>query len=154
MRYPSRARDDRIDRRDALRTALIVSALFWSLLVYGANFDDAFHAKLRGVLGEEPNGLRFDLYILLFAFQLAVPMIFFLYHTLITLTYAKRYQASMAHAGNIGAVVGLIDYLRYLVKDTSEGPVIKRSKLISFAGILYLLGMFAWWIYWTDKHGI
>jgi hypothetical protein len=154
MRYPSRTHDDRIDRRDALRTALIVSALFWGLLVYGSNFDDALPAKLRGILGEEPDGLRFDLYILLFAFQLAAPMIFFLYHTLITLTYAKRYQASMAHAGDIGAAVGLIDYLRYLVKGTGEGPVIRRSKLIVFAGILYLLGMFSWWIYWTDKHGI
>ena len=154
MRYPSRTRDDRIDRRDALRTALIVSTLFWGLLVYGTNFDDALHAKLRGILGEEQNGLRFDLYILLFTFQLTVPMIFFLYHTLITLKYAKRYQATMVHAGDIGAVVGLIDYLRYLVKDTGEGPVIRRSKLIAFAGILYLLGIFAWWIYRTDKHGI
>jgi hypothetical protein len=154
MRYPSKTRDDRIDRRDALRTALIVSALFYGLLVYGTNSDDALYAKLRGVLGEEPNGLRFDLYILLFVFQLAVPMIFFLYHILITLTYAKRYKASMVHAGNIGTVVGLIEYLRYLVKDTGEGPVIRRSKLIVFAGILYLLGIFAWWIYWTDKHGI
>ena len=88
MRYPSRTRDDRIGRRDALRTPLIVSALFCGLLVYGANFDDALPAKLRSVLGEEPNGLGFDLY------------------------------------------------------------------LIAFAGILYLLGIFAWWIFWTDKHGI
>ena len=154
MRYPSRTCDGRIGRRDALRTALIVSALFCGLLVYGTNFDGALHAKLRSVLGEEPDGLGFDLYIFLFAFPLAVPMIFFLYRTLITLTYAKRYQASMVHAGNIGAAVGLIGHLRSVVKDTGEGPVISRSKLIAFAGILYLLGIFAWWISWTDKHGI
>ena len=154
MRYPPRTRDGRIGRRDALLTALIVSALFCGPLVYGTNFDGALHAKLRSVLGEEPDGLGFDLYIFLFAFQLAVPMIFFLYRTLITLTYAKRYQASMVHAGNIGAVVGLIGHLRSLVKDTGEGPVISRSKLIAFAGILYLLGIFAWWISWADKHGI
>ena len=120
MRYPSRTRDGRIGRRDALRTAQIVSALFCGLLVYGTNFDGALHAKLRSVLGEEPDGLGFDLYIFLFAFPLAVPMIFFLYRTLITLTYAKRYQASMVHAGNIGAVVGLIGHLRSVVKDTGE----------------------------------
>ena len=120
MRYPSRTRDGRIGRRDALLTALIVSALFCGPLVYGTNFDGALHAKLRSVLGEEPDGLGFDLYIFLFAFPLAVPMIFFLYRTLITLTYAKRYQASMVHAGNIGAAVGLIGHLRSLVKDTGE----------------------------------
>jgi len=43
--------DDRIDRRDAFRTALIVSGLFWALLIYGVNFDDNFNAKLRTVLG-------------------------------------------------------------------------------------------------------
>ena len=120
MRYPSRTRDGRIGRRDALRTAQIVSALFCGLLVYGTNFDGALHAKLRSVLGEEPDGLGFDLYIFLFAFPLAVPMIFFLYRSMITLTYAKRYQASMVHAGNIGAAVGLIGHLRSLVKDTGE----------------------------------
>src|SRR5512136_2231859 len=123
MRYPSRTSDDRIDRRDALRTALIVSGLFWGLLIYGANFDDNFNAKLRTVLGDEPNGLKFDLYILLSTFQLALPMIFFLYHALITLTYAKRYQGTLAHAGDVGAAMGLIGYLRYLIKDTGEGPV-------------------------------
>ena len=154
MNFPPRKRDDEIDRRDALKTAVIVSGLFWLLLVVGANFDSEFSEKLHAVLGEEPNGLKFDLYILLTTLQLSIPMIFFLYHTLITLTYAKRYHASMAYDGNIGAVVGLIDFLRALVKDTGEGPVIRRSKLIAFAGILYLLGIFAWWIYWTDKHGI
>lgn len=145
---------DKIDRRDALRTALIVSALFWGLLVYATNFDDAFHAKLRGVLGEEPNGLKLELYILLSTFQLAVPMIFFLYHALITLTYAKRYEGTMGHVGHAGAAIGLVGYLRYLLKDSGEGPVIRRSKLITFAGILYFLGIVAWWIFWTDKHGI
>jgi hypothetical protein len=154
MRDPSRTRDDRIDRRDALRTALIVSGLFWALLIYGANFDDNFNVKLRTVLGDEPNGLKFDLYILLSTFQLALPMVFFLYHTLITLTYAKRYQGIPAHAGHVGAAMGLIGYLRYLLKDTGEGPVIRRSKLITFTGIIYLLGLVGWWIYWTDKHGI
>jgi hypothetical protein len=154
MRDPSRTRDDRIDRRDALRTALIVSGLFWALLICGANFDDNFNAKLRTALGDEPNGLKFDLYILLSTFQLALPMIFFLYHTLITLTSAKRYQGAMMHAGDVGAAIGIISYLRYLLKDTGEGPVIRRSKLITFAGIIYLFGIVAWWIYWTDKHGI
>jgi hypothetical protein len=32
--------------------------------------------------------------------------------------------------------------------------MIRRSKLITFAGIIYLLGLFAWWIWWTDKQGI
>jgi len=32
--------------------------------------------------------------------------------------------------------------------------VIRRSKLITFAGIIYLFGIVAWWVYWTDKHGI
>ena len=154
MSYPSRMRDDRIDRQDALRTAFIVAALFWGLLIYATNFDDAFNAKLRGILGPEPNGLKFDLYILLFTFQLALPMIFFLYHTLITLTYAKRYQGALAHAGDVGAAIGLIGYLSYLIKDTGEGPVIRRSKLITFTGIIYLFGIVAWWVYWTDKHGI
>jgi len=130
MRYPPRTRDGRIGRRDALLTALIVSALFCGPLVYGTNFDGALHAKLRSVLGEEPDGLGFDLYIFLFAFQLAVPMIFFLYRTLITLTYAKRYQASMVHAGNIGAVVGLIGHLRSLVKTLARGRLsVGRSSL-------------------------
>ena len=154
MKDPSRVPDDKIDRHDALRTALIVTALFWVLLVAALNSSMEFLGKLRSILGEEPNGLRFDLYILFFTFQLAVPMIFFLYHALIVLTYARRYQGARAHAGEAGAVIGLIGYLRYLLKDTGEGPVIRRSKLVTFAGILYLLGIVAWWIYWTDTHGI
>jgi hypothetical protein len=154
MNHPLNKRDHRIDRRDALRTALIVAALFWGLLVYATNFDAGFHEKLRSVLGEEPNGLKFELYILLFTFQLSIPMIYFLYHTLITRTYARDYRGTAVHAGDVGAFVGLIGYLRYLVKDTGEGSLIRRSKLITFAGIIYLLGIFAWWIYWTDKHGI
>jgi hypothetical protein len=154
MNNPSKVPDDKIDRHDALRTALIVTALFWVLLVAALNSSMGFLAKLRGILGEEPNGLRFDLYILLFTFQLAVPMIFFLYHALIVLTHAKRHQATPVHAGDVGAVIGLIGYLRYLLRDSSEGPVIRRSKRITLAGIFYFVGIIAWWIYWTDKHGI
>ena len=58
------------------------------------------------------------------------------------------------HAGEVGAFVWLIGYLRYLLKDTGEGPDIRRSKLVAFGGIVYLIGIVAWWIYWTDKHGI
>lgn len=154
MNYPPSKRDDKIDRHDALRTALIASGLLWGLLLYGANFDAAFHEKLHKVLGDEPNGLRFELYILFFTFQLAVPMVFFLYHTLITRTYAKEYKGALVHAGEVGAFVGLIGYLKYLVTDTGEGPQIRRSKLMTVAGILYLIGIVGWWIYWTDKHGI
>lgn len=154
MTYPPRKRDDMVDRRDAFRTALIVSGLFWGLLVVVTNSNAEFLGKLRRILGDEPNGLRFDLYILLFTFQISLPMVFFLYHTLITRTYAKRYEGTMLHIGDAGAAIGLAGYLRYLLKDTGEGPVIRRSKLITFAGIIYLVGIFAWWIYWTDKHGI
>jgi hypothetical protein len=147
-------RDDKIDRHDALRTALIVSALFWGLLVFAANFDAEFSGKLRRVLGDEPNGLRFDFYILLSTFQISLPMIFFLYHTLITRTHAREYRGAKVHVGDLGGFVGLVGYLRYLVTDTGEGSAIRRSKLITFAGIIYLFGLFAWWIYWTDKHGI
>jgi len=154
MRDRPEQRDDKIDRHYAARNASIVTGLFWGLLVYAANYDAEFNEKLRGVLGETPNGLTFQQYVLVFTAQLAAPMIFFLYHTFITLTYAKRYQGRMAHAGDLGAAAGLIGYLRYLLKDTGEGPVIRRSKLITFAGIIYLIGIFAWWIYWTDKHGI
>ena len=143
-----------MDRRDAFRTALIVSGLFWGLLVATTNSSAEVLDKLRRILGEEPNGLRFDLFILLFTFQISLPMVFFLYHTLITLTYAKRYEGTMLHAGDVGAAIGLVGYLRYLMKDTGEGPAIRRSKLITFAGIVYLIGIAAWWIWWTDKHGI
>jgi hypothetical protein len=154
MNNPVRKRDDKIDRRDALRNALIIAGLFWGLLVYAADFDARFHEKLRSVLGDEPNGLKFELYILLFTLQLSVPMIFFLYHALITLTYARGYRGTAVHPGDVGAFAGFVGYLRYLLKDTGEGSVIRRSKMITFAGIIYLLGIFAWWIYWTDKHGI
>jgi hypothetical protein len=154
MNNRSKKRDDKIDRHDAARNALIVSGLFWVLLAAAVNFDAAFNEKLRDVLGEKPNGLKFDTYILLSTFQLSIPMVFFLYHTFITLTHARSYQGKVVHVGEVGAFVGLVGYLRYLVKDTGEGPAIRRSKLITFAGIIYLLGLFAWWIYWTDKHGI
>jgi hypothetical protein len=154
MDHPLKKRDDKIDRHEAARNALIVSGLFWVLPVVAVNFDAVFNEKLRGVLGEEPNGLKFDLYILLTTFQLSIPMVFFLYHTFITLTYARAYRGTAVHVGDVEAFVGLVGYLRYLVKDTGEGPMIRRSKLITFAGIIYLLGLFAWWIYWTDKHGI
>jgi hypothetical protein len=146
--------EDRIDRRDALKTALIVAGLFWVLLVVATNCDTAFNEKLRGVLGEEPNGLKFDLYILLTTFQLSIPMVFFLYHAFITLTHAREYKSPGIHAGDVRAFVGFVGYLRYLVKDTGEGPEIRKSKLITFAGIIYLLGIFVWWIWWTDKQGI
>jgi hypothetical protein len=154
MNYHSRKRDDKIDRQEAARNALIVAGLFWALLVAAVNFDAAFHEKLRGVLGDEPNGLKFDLFILLTTFELSIPMVFFLYHTFITRTYAREYTSPGIHAGDAGAFVGLVGYLRYLVRDTGEGPMIRRSKLITFAGMVYLLGLFAWWIWWTDKHGI
>ncbi|MHB8845636.1 MAG: hypothetical protein ACYC7L_12930 [Nitrospirota bacterium] len=151
MNHPPRKRDDMMDRRDAFRTAFIVSGLFWGLLVVITNSDAKFLGKLRGILGDEPNGLRFDLSLLLVTFQLALPMVFFLYHTLLALTYAKRYEGTMLHTGDVGTAIGLIGDL---LKDTGEGPVIRRSKLIAFAGIIYLIGIVAWWIWWTDKHGI
>jgi hypothetical protein len=154
MNNRSSKRDDKIDRQEAARMALIVSGLFWALLVIGASFDDEFNARLRGVLGDEPNGLKFDLYILLTTLQLSIPLVFFLYHAFVTLTYAREYRSPGVHAGDAGAFVGLVGYLRYLVRDTGEGPLIRRSKLITFAGIIYLLGLFAWWIWWTDKQGI
>jgi len=153
MNHPSR-KDGKIDRHDALRTALIVAALFWGLLIYTTNFDAAFHEKLHKVLGDEPNGLRFDLYLLFFTFQLCVPMVYFLYHALITRSHARESRGRAVHTGDAGAFVGLLGYLRYLAKDTGEGPEIRRSKLMAFAGIIYFFGLVAWWIYWTDKHGI
>jgi hypothetical protein len=122
--------------------------------VFATNFDAEFSGKLRRVLGDEPNGLRFDFYILLSTFQISLPMIFFLYHTLITRTHAREYRGTTGHLGDVGGFVGLVGYLRYLVTDTGEGSAIRRSKLITFAGIIYLFGLFAWWLYWTDKHGI
>jgi hypothetical protein len=154
MNHHSRKRDDKIDRQDAARIALIVSGLFWLLLVVAVNLDAAFHEKLRGVLGDEPNGLKFDLYILLTTLELSIPMLFFLYHAFITLTCAREYKPPGLYTGAAGAFAGLVGYLRYLVKDTGEGLEIRRSKLITLAGIIYLLGLFSWWIYWTDKHGI
>ncbi len=154
MAYPSDKRDDRMDRLDALRSALVAAGLFWGLLLVGTNFDGAFQEKLRRVLGERPNGLSFDLYVLFFTFQLSVPMLFFLYHTFITRTYAKEYRGTVVHVGDVGSFVGLLGYLKYLVTDTGEGPQIRKSKLITFCGIIYLIGIVAWWIYWTDKHGI
>jgi len=147
-------RNDKIDRQYALRSALIVSAMFWAILLIGTNFDAAFHEKLRRVLGDTPNGLKFDFYILFSTFQLSVPLIFFFYHTFITRTYAKEHQGTALHAGDVGAFVGLIGYLKYLTSDTGEGPSIRKSKLITFSGIIYLFGIVAWWICWTDKHGI
>lgn len=144
--------ESNIDRRDMIRMSLILAALFWCLLLYPTNFDAAMTEKLRHVLGERPAGLPYDLYILLFTLQLSVPMVFFFYHMLITFTSARKRQGEMAHAG--GAVIGLFGYLRYLLRDSGEGPVIRRSKFITFAGMLYLIGIVAWWIWWTDQQGI
>jgi len=141
--------EDRIDRQDTTRTALILAALFWCILLYPTNFDAAMSEKLRRVLGERPFGLDYDLYILLFTLQLSAPMTLFFRHLLITRTYAKKRES-----GSAGGVSGLILYLGSLLKDTGEGPAIRRSKRITFAGILYVIGIIAWWIWWTDKHGI
>jgi hypothetical protein len=147
-------RKDRIDHRDARRTALILSALFWCILLYPTNFDAAMTEKLRSVLGDRPAGLPYDLFILLFTFQLSVPMIFFFRHLLITVTYARKRRDAAVHIGHVGAVAGLIGYLRFLLRDSREGTAVRRSKLITFGGILYLLCIVAWWIWWTDRHGI
>ena len=154
MNVQTKKAEGRIDHRDATRTALILAGLFWLILLYPTNFDAAMSEKLRRVLGGRPEGLSYDLYILLFTLQLSFPMIFFFRALVITRTYARKRQGSVVHAGDAGAVVGLLGYLRYLVKDTGEGPQIRRSKLITLAGILYMIGIVVWWILWTSSHGI
>lgn len=154
MNVRAKKAEDRIDHRDATRTALILAGLFWLILLYPTNFDAAMSEKLRRVLGERPEGLTYDLYILLFTLQLSFPMIFFFRSMVITHTYARRRQGTAVHVGDAGAVVGLLGYLRYLAKDTGEGPELRRSKLIALAGILYMIGIVVWWIIWTDRHGI
>jgi hypothetical protein len=151
---PRKRTESRIDRREATRTALVLTVLFWCILLYPADFDAAMSGKLRGVLGARPAGMPYDLFILLFTLQLSVPMFVFFRNLLITARYARKRRARSIHAGDVGAVFALIGYLGYLVKDTGEGPEIRRSKVIAFAGILYLIGIIAWWIWWTGRHGI
>lgn len=152
--YDRREKDERIDHRSVTRNAFLLTGLFWLLLLYPALFDASMSEKLRALLGERPSGMPYERYVLLFTLQLTFPMLFFFHYLLITVTYARRRERTIGHAGDLGAVVGLVGYMRYLARDTGEGPEIRRAKLFTLAGILYLIGVVAWWIWWTDKHGL
>jgi hypothetical protein len=149
-----RGRRMTIDRKEAAVTSAVVTALVFAMLVFIPFSIDGFMAKLKLVLGAAPMGLKLELYVVLFFAVLCLPLPFFLWHTVIVLHHAKESRDRMIHFGHFGAALALLKYMGFLLRNDHETPTIRRSKVVTFCGILYVIGIAAWWIVWAEAHGI
>jgi uncharacterized paraquat-inducible protein A len=143
-----------VDRKEAAVTSAVVTALVFGMLVYIPFSIDGFMAKLKLVLGAAPMGLKLELYVVLFLAVLCLPLPFFLWHTVIVLHHAKESRDRMIHVGHVGAALALLKYMGFLLRNDHESDTIQRSKIVTFCGILYFIGIAAWWIVWAGAHGI
>ncbi len=143
-----------INKKEALFTTLIVSILVYALLAMSVTSDSKMIKKIGEVIGNQPFGIPIKLYILIFTATLCLPIIFFFWHIYVTINYAKRKRSSKVFFGNIGVFMSLVLYLKFLLQNDSEPLIIKRSKIYTFIGILYLFGIVIWWIIWSSSHGL
>lgn len=144
----------KIDKKEIARSSLIVTLLIFVVLVCQPLLDLEFKDKVRQMLGDFPLGFQVEVYIVLFTAALCLPLFFFMWHTMITVYYAKKSKSHQIHAGDRGGVLVLLNYLRYLLKSEGEEIKIRISKLITLAGLLYLIGIVVWWIWWSQSSGI
>jgi hypothetical protein len=143
-----------IDRKEVAVTSAIVTALVFALLAVIPLSDEGFMAKLQLVIGTVPWGLSSDQYVVLCIAALCLPLPFFLWHAVIVLHYARKSRDRTVHVGRAGGVVALLEYMGYLLRKDHETRAIRRSKIVTFCGILYMIGIAAWWIAWAETHGI
>jgi uncharacterized paraquat-inducible protein A len=153
-RNVERGRRMTIDRKEVAVTSAVVIALVFAMLVYIPFSIDGFMAKLKLVLGAAPMGLKLELYVVLFLAVLCLPLPFFLWHTVIVLHHAKENRDRLIHVGLIGTALALLKYMGCLLRNDHETETIRRSKIVTFCGILYVIGIAAWWIVWAEAHGI
>lgn len=143
-----------INKKEALFTTLIVSIVVYALLAIVVTSNSKMIEKIGKVIGNQPFGISIKLYILVFIATLCIPLLFFFWHIYVTVNYAKRKRSSIVFVGNIGAFMSLVLYLKFLLQNDSEPLEIKRSKIYTFIGILYLIGIVIWWIIWSAIHGL
>jgi Flp pilus assembly protein TadB len=143
-----------IDKKEALSTAIIVSILVYALLAIIVTSEPAMLKKLSAVLGQHPLGMPLKMYILYFIAALCLPLTFFFWHIHVTIRYARKVRDSKIFTGNMGAVFSLISYLKFLLHSEDEPQAIKKSKIYTFIGIVYLIGVAVWWIVWAEIHAV
>jgi len=143
-----------IDKKEALFTAIIVSILIYALIAIMVTSEPAMTKKLSAVLGHRPLGMPLKVYILSFTAALCAPLIFLFRHIYVTIRYAKKRRDSKIYVGNVGVLFSLTSYLKFLVHSEDEPQAIKRSKIYTFIGIIYLIGVVVWWIVWAEIHGL
>jgi hypothetical protein len=143
-----------IDKKEALITAIIISVLVYALLAIVATSEPTMMEKLSIVLTHKPLGMPLKVYILSLTAALCFPLIFFFYHIHVTIRYTRKRPDSKIYIGNIGVWFSLISYLKFLLHNNDEPQAIKKSKIYTFIGIIYLIGVVAWWIFWAEIHGL
>jgi hypothetical protein len=153
---PSVAMELKIDRKEiAIGTAVLSVACLGILLaaIFGG---DSFSRRLLAELEGNVVGLSAPAYAVAWAIALCTPLPFWFWHLLVVQHYAKdraRKRRSMG-TSPIGAAAAVVDYLHFLVTSKESSRLLRRAKLVSAAGIVYLLSVFGWWLYWTDSRGL
>ena len=143
-----------VDKKEAIFIAIIVSILVYSLLAIMVTSEPAMIEKLSVVLGHKPFGMPLKLYILSFTAALCFPLIFFFWHIYVTIRYTRKMRDSKIYIGNIGVLLSFISYLKFLLNNDDEPQAIKRSKIYTFVGFIYLVSVVVWWIIWAEIHGL
>jgi hypothetical protein len=143
-----------IDKKEAIFTTIVGSILVYALLAIVVTSEPEMMEKLSAVLGYQPLGMPLKVYILSLTAALCFPLIFFFYHIHVTIRYARKRRNSKIYVGNVGVLFSFISYLKFLLHNTEEPQAIKKSKIYTFIGIIYLIGVVVWWIVWAEIHGL
>ena len=144
----------KIDNKEALFTTIIVSILVYALLAIMVTSEPAMIGKLGVVLGKKPLGMPLKAYILSFTAVLCFPLLFFFWHIYVTIRYARKRRSSKIYSGSIGVLLSLVLYLKFLLHNDDEPQAVKKSKIYTFIGLIYFVGVVVCWIIWTEIHGV
>jgi hypothetical protein len=144
-----------VDRKEiALGTAVASGATLAMLLMALFSGGD-FNQRLYAVVGR-PFGLPSPVYVGLVMVAIWLPLPVWFWHLQLTRRYARTDPSRVEIQGS-ARVVGLwalLQYISFLLKLRGEPRRVQRAKIIALAGVLYGIGVIAWWITWTSSHGI
>lgn len=145
----------KIDRKElAIGTTAVSLALLGVLLCLVLSEGD-FNKRLFAVVGTRL-GMSPQLYVALFMVLIWLPLPWWFWNLLLVRHYARidPVEPRVRGTSGVAGVWALILYMRFLVRIRGDVRQVKKAKLLAFAGFLYLLGVFVWWLAWTTAHNI
>jgi hypothetical protein len=125
------------------KTSYVMPALIYALLI-GTTFSPSVQPVLVKAFGAAPFGLPVTPVVAAAMAVLFFPFALALHHFVLI---AERAAAD-------GHGLGKIGLLAYAASVGQRHPELRRSQLISLAGLLYFVSVCAAWIFYADSKGI